>query len=612
MTIDTVVAQNPPRIFAISESSLIRWVVLPISLFFAFFVLYLNGNQLLPGDDTVITLNYAQSLLETGVFRAHPNAPPTLGTTSPLTAIIVSIATSFGMVAWVVPFALSSGAYLGLILLFVRCSKGLGIDPLTGNLIAVLLAVGFPDWIGSVSMEVRLFCFFMTLTLCLAGNGYGIAAGIGLVATFLVRGEGLLLIPLVLFLARNQWRSVLLSAGIGFVLWAFYSWATIGVILPNTLSAKRLQPLLGWPTFISFLPTAMWFWLSWLVLGGIGVFFWVRRPDRRGLVFVVWLIMYLAGYLILNIPAYSWYYLPILFVATICTGVFLAHIPRLARWLVVIAITFAVYSQSFDNIIGWLIDPNLLSLNFSHSGENPIKDYRFIGPYIQANTAPNSRIAYIEVGYLSALADREVVDMLGLTNPELLPYLARQDWVGAFKAGNPDYILYNSLYPFMNVINTHPDLADRYYPIHQFSSGLKARKGHPYILYARKTANVSMLARVKLNGELNDLTPGENGAWIAGKDPYAVFRSLNVTGVTTLDLLLTVKGGEDRTAQLFIGEPFSVECSYQFPLVSDSELHSYRFAVNILPCWNESVTTLRIDPVWSGGEVQIGDLLLYR
>jgi len=113
-------------------------------------------------------------------------------------------------------------------------------------------------------------------------------------------------------------------------LWFTYAYFTFGDLLPNTLAAKSAQGQSGiWPSFpqrliqewipnwgsqfkVAGFPFLNWWWL--LIIIGVG---FAIVQKRKWLVFIGWIILYITGYTILQVAAYWWYQLPILFILQI-------------------------------------------------------------------------------------------------------------------------------------------------------------------------------------------------------------------------------------------------------------------------------------------------------
>jgi hypothetical protein len=70
--------------------------------------------------------------------------------------------------------------------------------------------------------------------------------------------------------------------------------------------------------------------------------------------------------------------------------------------------------------------------------------YHQAGLWLAANAPPKATVSYYEVGVLGYFSDRTVVDLLGIVTPELLPYVRRGDFHGAFLTRPGDYAIFDT------------------------------------------------------------------------------------------------------------------------------------------------------------------------
>ena len=295
-------------------------------------------------DDTYITLTYAKNLAvgRGFIFNAPP---PMLGTTTPLlTLTVAGLASVFRHVdlAFLAVF-FTAFCWAGIAWVFFAFRRSWGITEWQALLIGlVVIASGWTTFLG---MEAYLFAFLLVLSLSLFYCKRPFLAGICTGFLFLTRGEGVLLLvillPLVLisewvhlrqFGFRTIRPSIYLLAG--FLLpvlpWFIFAFTTFGQVLPNTLAAKQAQGLAGnWRSLpvrlvlewipkwgqqfaIREVPIINFWWV--LVLAGT-VSAVVRK--RKWTIWLLWIALYVLGYTLLRVSAYWWYQLPILFVLNI-------------------------------------------------------------------------------------------------------------------------------------------------------------------------------------------------------------------------------------------------------------------------------------------------------
>jgi hypothetical protein len=87
-----------------------------------------------------------------------------------------------------------------------------------------------------------------------------------------------------------------------------------------------------------------------------------------------------------------------------------------------------------------------------------------LGRWVAASTPPDARLALNDIGAIAYLSRREVVDLVGLVTPSILPHrVAGEDAVLAYlERACPDYlIVFPAWFPRLTA------RADRFAPVHQ-------------------------------------------------------------------------------------------------------------------------------------------------
>jgi hypothetical protein len=287
---------------------------------------------------------------------------------------------------------------------------------------------------------------------------------------FLTRGEGILvLITLICaYLIRSRSEGTLFTAEplikgsrllIGFLgpvlSWSVYAYFTFGRFLPDTLSAKMAQRQTGlWQSFPErmfrewlplwerdFAPAAAPVLNLWWVLVLLGLFLAFTR-KRRWLIFLGWIILYILGYSILNVSGYTWYQLPVYFVAQLFFAIglikaaeTLLNLPDLelpGRVAMSCLLIFVFYT---------LAKPNIRYLQ-DDSVDPKVTSYLQLTDWLRANTHSVESVAYIEVGYLGYFTDNRIIDLAGLITPAVIPYVSQGDFASGFWQYQPDYYVY--------------------------------------------------------------------------------------------------------------------------------------------------------------------------
>lgn len=443
-------------------------------------------------DDTYITLTYAKNLAAGRgfVFNAPP---PMLGTTTPLlTLTVAGLASVFRHVdlAFLAVF-FTAFCWAGIAWVFFAFRRSWGITEWQALLIGlVVIASG---WTTLLGMEAYLFALLLVLSLSLFYGKRPFLAGICTGFLFLTRGEGVLLLVILLPLGLiSEWLhsrqfgprtirpSIYLLAG--FLLpvlpWSIYAFTTFGQVLPNTLAAKQAQvlswngkPMLErlvlwvpqWGRQFAFrdVPMINFWWI--LILVGIAS---AVARKRRWLIYLVWIVLYVLGYTLLRVSAYWWYQLPILFVLNIyfalglIQGVDSLRASKLKKGIVIGA------SIALISIMIFTMGRSTVASILSYQGDPRSASYLKLAEWIRNNTQAAESIAFIEVGYLGYYTDNPIVDLAGLVTVGIVPHLAQGDSAWGFWNYQPDYYIYSSNFDWaLADIRSDPRFDKEYRPI---------------------------------------------------------------------------------------------------------------------------------------------------
>jgi 4-amino-4-deoxy-L-arabinose transferase-like glycosyltransferase len=449
--------------------SLIIALVLGLASLFPLIAAY-NSSPFL-NDDSYITLTYAKNLaLGRGFVFNHP--PATLGTTTPLfTIVVASLARVFSPAAiqYIAVF-LTAFCWLGIVWVLYSSREAWGLtDWQVGIVGLVIIGSG---WVGFLGMEAYLFAFLLVLSLSLFLVRRFLLAGFVTGLLFLTRGEGALVLVAILgAVMLTPWRKgklidvqagrIILRIAFGFAvpvaLWLVYAHLTFGSFLPNTLAAKQAQGQAGvslWRPFWQLL-TDDWMpgWGEAFALTGVPLvnLWWVivfvglvgmLRKWHRWLILVGWIGFYVGGYVLLNVPAYQWYQLPILFVLNLLFGLGVVELVSLLvsrvkpRWLSLGASVLVT-----GLLLGVLAKPTVAAM-LASKGDARGESYVALSQWLRDHTQETESIAFIEVGYLGYYTDNRIVDLTGLTLPDIVPHIAEKDFAWGFWHYQPDYYIY--------------------------------------------------------------------------------------------------------------------------------------------------------------------------
>jgi len=452
------------------KSKFITIILLILLSLFPLYVAFTYPPYL--NDDSLITLTFVKNLVNGNGF-VYNFPPPILGTTTPFFTFLVTglkLLLPFFSITDIAVF-LTAFCWLGIPWLFYLFKEHWGL--LNWQVIVLSSVVIASGWVGFLGMEVYLFAFLLVLCFSLFYSRRYILAGVLAGCLFLTRGEGVLILPLLMIivlvenLKENGWKlnkglfvklsKVVIGFLIPVLIWLVYSLCTFGAFLPNTLGAKQAQgqskmgasfvnkPIKDWiPTWgAGFnLPIFNFINLWWLVVL-LGTFF-VFLKQRLWLVYVGWMVIYTAGYQLLDVSTYWWYQYPILFVFTLLFGFGIIFVVNLI--LRVVQNKHLAYILSILFVTGMvllMVKPTIITV-LTYEGDQRGPTYINLSQWINDNTAPEESIAFVEVGYIGYYTDNQIIDLLGLVTPEIIPHIAEGDFSWGFWHYEPDYYIHLS------------------------------------------------------------------------------------------------------------------------------------------------------------------------
>jgi arabinofuranosyltransferase len=426
-----------------------------------------QGYQL---DDALIYLRYIKNIHEGHGLVYNPGERFN-GLTSPLFTFVILLTSFFYGNLQLVSVAIS----VLFLLATAYFSAKLFARSRYGELITIILIVSFKYFYTTIGMETTLFLFLIVLSLYLykSNSDYFV---ITLALLVITRSEGIFLAaPICIdYLIRHKKIPKLSYLVSGLVILAlpfiFNKWY-YGDFLAVTGSAKIGQGKSGfWGYGWIFLQVDYLFIFfsnirsiayALLALAGLGLI--LLRNDRIAILSLIFALLLLGFYGLLNIPNYHWYYAPF-FLFTLIFASFTVEWFTLMCWkakgitlksLVILALIIPM-SFYFKNTMPW-------ESNGRH------ESYAQIGVWLKANTPPNVSVAMVEVGTVGWYADRHIIDILGLTNPYNADFIAKGDadsWPIHYQ---PDYILiHNPLWIHETIAKPLED-AGAYAPVASFN-----------------------------------------------------------------------------------------------------------------------------------------------
>ncbi|MFN8010758.1 MAG: hypothetical protein U0P81_05080 [Holophagaceae bacterium] len=419
-----------------------------------------------PLDDTWIHLHFARNLAEGHGFSSNPGVP-VAGSTAPLWTLLLAAGHGLGGGP---PFAKAAGiaCALGTAGMAARLAALWTGRRLLGWTAGLAVALTGPMLWGALSgMEVSLAALLVTTALVLHTLRRPAAAATALGLAVLARPESILLLPLLLLAGPLTLRRALATALPPLLLlapWILFNLKTGGSPLPVTASAKIEGGLVAFlrgarePARTLLLDRPGEFlsaWVLWLsranillpplALVGLGGL-WLR-PGRRAALPAALLLLHPLGMALLapyRGPAfqegrYSIHLLPLALVAALAGAHALGRLAVAAGWgraRVPLAAAALLLLAGIRELPGAAVRNGEAVQNISAMHES-------LGRWVADHTPPEARLALNDVGAIAYLSRREVVDLMGLVTPAILPY-RREGEAGVIRfveAVRPDYLI---------------------------------------------------------------------------------------------------------------------------------------------------------------------------
>jgi len=416
---------------------------------------FTNGQGGVPLDDSWIHFQFARNLARGDGFSFNPRQP-TAGSTAPLWTLLLAGVYAVGGRFPVAGQLLSGACFLAALAATYALGKRLTGGRWAAWLASAVVATnGRMVWAGLSALET---CLFATLSL-LAIDAYlsdrtaqryrpGTAALFGLAA--LARPEGYLLFALALadFIFtlyalrithhvsrfKHHVSRILLPAATftAIVLpYAIFSWCTSGHLLPNTYHAKAVFDFRIDFDFLSVAARYLIFdhplLLPFFVLG-VGVLF------RRASLLSLWGVGLPLAYAFLHTGLYQHgrYLIPLIPCNAILSIVGLLEArrilatkrPRAQRFLNKLSILCVL---CVFMVVGtaWRLPAmaHLYAWNVDNINEMQVA----LGHWVAEHTPSDAVLALNDIGAITYISERPVVDLVGLVTPEIIPLLCSPD-----------------------------------------------------------------------------------------------------------------------------------------------------------------------------------------
>jgi hypothetical protein len=267
-------------------------------------------------DDAFITLRYVKTLITTGTWGFLPGHVVN-AVTSPLNVFLLSfMGIFFGptiqAVLWLSAFVLACTAFLlGEISLQLFQSRWIGYAAAVALILNPLL-------ISTLGLESLLFVGLYVLCTYLYMNRRWSLLAVSLGLMTLTRFDGILFFVISLLLLPDIRTAARLSTIYLLTIapWYLFSWVYFGSVFPDTLFIKTAQRSWGNWQFINGISLYLGAYRvqTTLSLLFLPLFVFLLKKNIRDLKLIQFLLLtglaHFAGYSLLQVPPYYWYYTP--------------------------------------------------------------------------------------------------------------------------------------------------------------------------------------------------------------------------------------------------------------------------------------------------------------
>ncbi|HEU5011027.1 MAG TPA: hypothetical protein VFT66_00695 [Roseiflexaceae bacterium] len=425
-------------------------------------------------DDAFITYRYAYNLATGQGFVYNPGEW-FMGTTAPFYGLLLG---ALGWLFGAETIPTISGVISGLSLVLAGVALyvygRLHEQPLCGLLAGLFFVCNPllpPTFGGEMLFQVALIAWIFVLyhmeRTCTAAFLLALAV---LTRMDSVIALGVIGLYDIITKRRVPWREGIII-GLTLLPFALLSWWFYGAFFPVTFGAKIAQRQSGlWPPYLS----RMRDWISAFTIQGSSRvlphlpaaphairFIYFVLMGIPALVFfrfwllpLAWVMLYVLGYVILDVPFYHWYVVPIIFGLMIVAACGVAGLVELliivARQLRRTPQTALWARRGLSILVVAALLPGLIAFcrytaMLAASPNIGRQLYEKTGHWLAENTPSGSNVGYFEIGFIGYYGHRTMVDPLGLLDPEIVPHVAQTDLTWAYEQRRPDYIIQNQL-----------------------------------------------------------------------------------------------------------------------------------------------------------------------
>jgi hypothetical protein len=396
-------------------------------------------------EDAYITFSYAKHIAQGKGFVASVGSKPSLGTTTPLFTLLLAVLAYIHIpphIAGMWSGVFCHGLIAMLVVVLAKKFMSTWLALAAGIYWAVALAIFFR--LGGMETPVQILLILLMALSEIHFQASKISAVL-LALLLLCRPDSLLLLAVILafWISNARTRPFILRnlfiMAVIILPWIIYALQTFGSIIPSSLISKFTIHMSGVVNLNSFMvdyfPFLMLLPVALLVciLGAIDL--WPESYEFRP--FLIWIPIYYFSFLVGQAPDFAWYYVPPLVFFPVIFNRGLINLTQLiptafkstARWVCVILAT------------GIWIYANLISTYGLRTSPHPERVHKTLALFLREYSNEQDLIAAGEVGMLSYYLDRRVVDLLGLTSPEVLKWSMKLDFASIIRHENPRFIM---------------------------------------------------------------------------------------------------------------------------------------------------------------------------
>lgn len=470
-------------------------------------------------DDAFITYRYAENL-RNGIGFIYNAGENVLGITTPLYGLVLA---ALGLI---VPNTVLSGHWLA-VFGWAATAVGAGqllrsYDQSVAAFVAPLLIAIHPLLLLALGMETNLLVALM-LWSAYAWRKENYWLTVIFAALLILIRQDTAIWLLIFGLAswrktgRFPWREGVATALVT-IPWFSYAWLTYGNPLPNSASAKigqnNLMPVGNSVPFYEA------FWLN--VVGGMATWsivvvvlmltigLWHILVNERKLLWLpLWLVAYLGLYITIGVVSFPWYFIPALTVLLMIFSIGLGVVARvftvrLNRWsvLVLVGILFGSIAYPF-------VDASIKTVGQRSTRAH----YADVGNWLRANASIGAEIATIEIGLIGYLANRPILDTMGLVSTDMTTHQVgwAETLIYALNSRQPEYAVALPETAW-DVVIEQPWFVNQYAiaAVVGDITIFERQSLRPGLIFEEEIALADGFSVVGISAESTELTPGES------------------------------------------------------------------------------------------------------